>query len=112
MLEDNSNAMIEIWNLLFEGQRQIELMRASMELLVFKNEKERKKGLHMLNVKIVEMTDCFIEPLAEQDRILLKCNKKYKEAYKLTNTATVEDHFDIMSKVETRIKNVLGNSKK
>ena len=57
----------------------------------------------ILYEQLIGIIDQYVEPLKNNEIILMECNEKYKNAYKLTNAAKVKQHLEVIEEIANEI---------
>lgn len=102
VIEENTVSMVEILNILLKGQRQIISFREARNQIDYE-EMDKDIANEILDEQLIGIIDQYVEPLKNNEIILMECNEKYKNAYKLTNAAKVKQHLEVIEEIANEI---------
>ncbi len=100
----NTTAMVAILDILIKGHRQIVLYREARNQLVYKK-KDRDVAEKLLDEQLVAVIDQYIEPLKQNECILMDCNLKYQTAYKLLDAYRVKEQDTVIDEIINELNN-------
>ena len=102
VIEKNTVSMVELLDILLKGQRQIISFREARNQIDYE-EMDKDIANEILDEQLVGIIDQYVEPLKNNEIILMECNEKYKTAYKLTNAAKVKQHLEVIEEIANEI---------
>lgn len=104
---ENSDAIVDILEILLKGHRKIALSReARNQLIYIKGDKEM--GDKILDEQLVAVINQYIYPLKKNECIIAECNMKYKTAYKLLDSSKIKTHDEVIDEVVNELTSELS----